>query len=195
VVRTQGRRVDSLARPRPDARLRRLMRAGSLLRSPIFSAVRSDNEALANIRETITPHLEGLYLDGLPAPEPRARIVTRSTSKRREPSTAGQRWRRRRPCRNPERRLTRGPAVSGKDRLRQGRIGLVLGHVGHRHDQLAARYTAPRPKTRQVRSWPRCCSGGTGITDNLFSYRDQARSGAYGAGSRWPCGPSPWSSS
>jgi antitoxin HicB len=34
------------------------------------------DEALANIREAITVHLEGLRLDGLPAPEPFARIVT-----------------------------------------------------------------------------------------------------------------------
>ena len=34
------------------------------------------DEALANIREAITVHLEGLHLDGLPAPEPRAQIVT-----------------------------------------------------------------------------------------------------------------------
>jgi antitoxin HicB len=34
------------------------------------------DEALANIREAITAHLEGFYLDGLPAPEPCARIVT-----------------------------------------------------------------------------------------------------------------------
>jgi antitoxin HicB len=33
------------------------------------------DEALANIREAITAHLEGLYLDGLPAPEPCARIA------------------------------------------------------------------------------------------------------------------------
>jgi predicted RNase H-like HicB family nuclease len=34
------------------------------------------DEALANIREALTVHLEGLRLDGRPAPEARAQIVT-----------------------------------------------------------------------------------------------------------------------
>jgi predicted RNase H-like HicB family nuclease len=34
------------------------------------------DEAIANIREAIQCHLEGLRLDGLPAPEPRAQIAT-----------------------------------------------------------------------------------------------------------------------
>ncbi len=34
------------------------------------------DEALANVREAIAAHLEGLRMDGLRAPEPRAQIAT-----------------------------------------------------------------------------------------------------------------------
>ena len=34
------------------------------------------DEALANVREAIAAHLEGLRMDGLPAPQPRAKIAT-----------------------------------------------------------------------------------------------------------------------